>query len=388
MLPDMRTVREPPRFKPKSLKVCSFFAGVGFLDFGFELCDYDVMLVNEIHPPFLESYKYARTHLNLPPPKLGYHAGDVSEFLTPAKQAWLTKHMAALRQEGAAIGFIGGPPCPDFSVGGKNKGQEGDRGKLSATYVQLICAAKPDFFLFENVKGLWKTFKHRAFYDEMKAALIDGGYAVTDRLINAIEYGAPQNRERIILIGFNEAFLHRLKPNAPILGGQLATFPWRARTRYRAEKVLALPWQGVQPFKEHSRTRPPSGVPVELTVEHWFRKNRVDSHPNAKDGFRPRNGKARMSRVGEGDDSRKSFKRLHRWRYSPTVAYGNNEVHLHPYLARRISVAEALALQSLPKEFQLPPDVTLSNKFKMTGNGVPYLAARGLALTIKDFLEG
>ncbi len=43
------------------------------------------------------------------------------------------------------------------------------------------------------------------------------------------------------------------------------------------------------------------------------------------------------------------YKRLHRWRYSPTACYGNNEVHLHPYKPRRISVAEALAIQSLPQ---------------------------------------
>ena len=69
------------------------------------------------------------------------------------------------------------------------------------------------------------------------------------------------------------------------------------------------------------------------------------------------------------------------------MAYGNNEVHLHPYKARRLSVAEALALQSLPKEFQLPQNITLSNAFKTVGNGVPYEASKGIAETILDFLK-
>ena len=94
-----------------------------------------------------------------------------------------------------------------------------------------------------------------------------------------------------------------------------------------------------------------------------------------------------METIEEGDVSKKSYKRLHRWRFSPTVAYGNNEVHLHPYRIRRISVAEALALQTLPKEFALPSDMTLTNKFKTIGNGVPYLLSYGIARTIKDFLE-
>ena len=74
-----------------------------------------------------------------------------------------------------------------------------------------------------------------------------------------------------------------------------------------------------------------------------------------------------------------------RWRYSPTAAYGNNEVHIHPYKPRRISAAEALAIQSLPAGFVLPPDMSLTNMFKTIGNGVPYLAARGIAKTLIQF---
>ena len=89
----------------------------------------------------------------------------------------------------------------------------------------------------------------------------------------------------------------------------------------------------------------------------------------------------------QGESAGKSFKRLHRWRYSPTAAYGNNEVHLHPYLPRRISVAEALAIQSLPESFSLPSDLPLSAKFKMVGNGVPYLLALGIATELREWLD-
>jgi DNA (cytosine-5)-methyltransferase 1 len=111
------------------------------------------------------------------------------------------------------------------------------------------------------------------------------------------------------------------------------------------------------------------------------------NHPNNNDYFTPRAGLSKFQIIQEGDDKKKSYKRLHRWRYSPTAAYGNNEVHLHPYKARRISVAEALAIQSLPKEFVIPHNISLSNKFKSIGNGVPYLAAKGLALNIFDFIH-
>ena len=109
---------------------------------------------------------------------------------------------------------------------------------------------------------------------------------------------------------------------------------------------------------------------------------------NALDCFVPRNGLAKMQIIEEGDDSKKSYKRIHRWRYSPTVAYGNNEVHLHPYKARRLTVAEALSLQSLPKEFSLPAEMSLTDKFKTTGNGVPFMLAKGIAQTIYEYLNG
>ena len=88
----------------------------------------------------------------------------------------------------------------------------------------------------------------------------------------------------------------------------------------------------------------------------------------------------------EGDVERKCYKRLHRHRYSPTAAYGNNEVHVHPFLPRRISVSEALAIQSLPANFEIPVNVTLSDAFKTIGNGVPFVAARGVAESLLEYL--
>ena len=145
-------------------------------------------------------------------------------------------------------------------------------------------------------------------------------------------------------------------------------------------------WPTTNPFTEGSNLPRPNTVPIELTVQHWFDKNDVSNHANSKHCFTPRAGLARFLSVEEGDDSKKSYKRLHRWRYSPTAAYGNNEVHLHPNLPRRISVAEALAIQSLPASFELPPTMTLSNMFKTVGNGVPYLAGVGLAKSILNHL--
>ena len=92
-------------------------------------------------------------------------------------------------------------------------------------------------------------------------------------------------------------------------------------------------------------------------------------------------------RSWEGDVSRKSFKRLHRFRFSPTAWYGNQEVHLHPWKARRLSVREALRIQSVPDEYVLPKEMSLSAKFKMICNGVPCIMARAVAQSVHEVLQ-
>ncbi|GAB4186350.1 MAG: DNA cytosine methyltransferase [Coleofasciculaceae cyanobacterium] len=373
------------------ISIFSFFAGAGFLDLGFELGGFDVAYVSEIHSPFMEAYRYSRQCLNLPSPIYGCHEGEAADVsrLIEGKQA---QHLGELvqdcRQKSELVGFIGGPPCPDFSVGGKNRGREGDNGKLSACYVELICQQQPDFFLFENVKGLWSTKKHRTFFEQLKYRLVEAGYVLTEQFINALEYGVPQNRDRIILIGFKDSLISDLGIKLINRGKlPLGTFDWDKHKIYSKHQVFSFPWPTTNPFKEDSSILYPGGIPEDLTVEYWFRKNDVLNHPNAKHFFKPRAGIKRFESVDEGDDAKKSYKRLHRWRYSPTACYGNNEVHLHPYKVRRLSVAETLAIQSLPKDFALPEHLSLSNMFKTIGNGVPYLASKALALTIADFLE-
>jgi len=369
------------------VKLFSFFSGAGFLDLGFETEGFSITFVNEHLPAFLDAYKHSRKALKIAEPEHKYYCGSITDFTENATLARKLKELVEdSRRDGSLIGFIGGPPCPDFSVGGKNRGRHGENGKLSETYVHLICRQKPDFFLFENVKGLWLTKRHRKFYDELSLDLHDAGYKTSERLINAVEFGVPQDRDRIILVGFRNTVSER--SGLPFDYMTNGFFQWSKFTKYHSDDVFSKPWPTSQPFSMDSSVPMPAGIPAELTVEYWFRKNDVDAHPNAQHCFKPRAGLARFQSVAEGDDSKKSFKRLHRWRYSPTACYGNNEVHLHPYRARRISVAEALAIQSLPKGFELPPEMSLSTMFKTVGNGVPYLAAKELARTIHSFLRG
>lgn len=366
------------------MNIFSFFSGAGFLDLGFELSGhYDVVYVNEFHKAFNDVYRYARTKMGIGEPQYGHHVEDITKIIGSPELDELKAQVSESKSK-TLTGMIGGPPCPDFSVAGKNRGKDGENGKLSGTYVSLICEALPDFFLFENVKGLYRTAKHREFFEFLKNKLRKAGYVLTEQLINSIEYGAPQDRDRIILIGFRKDIAKQY--HLPFKDGELLEFDWNKGKLYSRE-IFSLPWPKTSPYRENVRTDAPEGIIKEVTVQYWWEKNDVLNHPNANMYFQPRAGLYRFQTKDEGDDVKKCYKRLHRWRYSPTCAYGNNEVHIHPYKPRRISVAEALALQSLPKEFELPTDMTLTDAFKTIGNGVPYMAALGIANTINDYIN-
>ena len=370
------------------MNIFSFFSGAGFLDLGFELQgNYNIVFVNEFHKAFNRVYQYARQHMGLPTPKYGHHVEDITEYLDGKHDEKLQRLLGWVEEskQEYITGFIGGPPCPDFSVAGKNRGKEGENGKLSGTYANLICRALPDFFVFENVKGLYRTARHRHFFEELKVLFRESGYSLTEQLVNSLEYGAPQDRDRIILIGIQEKVIERL--NLTSYDGTLIKFPWESHKLYKLDDVKKLPWPDKSPYNKGIPTSIPDGLIKELTVEYWWEKNDVVNHPNANMYFQPRAGIVRFETKDEGDVEKKCYKRLHRWGYSPTAAYGNNEVHIHPYLPRRISAAEALAIQSLPANFILPTDMTLSDAFKTIGNGVPFLLAKGIANSIFDFLN-
>ncbi|MCD8189329.1 MAG: DNA cytosine methyltransferase [Clostridiales bacterium] len=354
------------------IEVYSFFSGVGFLDLGFEDAGFNIVFVNECNERFLDAYQYARRNRNHIP-RYGYSCDDARSYLSDEK--WNEAFPEYNNRENNLIGFIGGPPCPDFSVAGQNKGITGSNGQLTSVYANLIIKRQPDFFVLENVKGLYQTKKHRQFYDKLKRKLYRAGFSLFDSVENALEYGVPQYRDRLILIGLNRATF-----------GRGIKYSIGSNRIYMLNEIMAKKWPTTTAFVENGNLEMPDGIIRKLTVQHWFEQNHVTEHPNGNDTFKIKNI-SKFNAIPEGATAGKSFKRLHRWRYSPTAAYGNNEVHLHPYLPRRISVAEALAIQSLPAWFELPGNIPLSSKFKMVGNGVPYLLSLGIATELFEWID-
>uniref|UniRef100_A0A6H1ZID1 Putative methyltransferase n=1 Tax=viral metagenome TaxID=1070528 RepID=A0A6H1ZID1_9ZZZZ len=96
--------------------------------------------------------------------------------------------------------FVGGSPCQDLSVAGKRKGLEGERSGLFAEYIRALEEKKPKYFIWENVKGVLssnKGFDFARVQDQMAQA----GYGLWWQVLNAKDFGVPQNRERVFVVG-------------------------------------------------------------------------------------------------------------------------------------------------------------------------------------------
>lgn len=271
----------------KKISIFSFFSGIGILDLAFEKNGYTIVFVNEYDNLFMESYQYAREQMNRHTPIYGYHNDSAERYAKRRGKRNLINLVAREHEKGNLVGFIGGPPCPDFSVAGKNAGANGENGRLTKVYFDIICRCRPDFFLFENVKGLVKTEKHRAFYNEMMMKVQANDYVMAEKVLNALEYGVPQFRERVFMVGIHKG-LYQNEPNTLI-------FEWDKHSLFDTEDVLTRAWPKEREFMVNSPYAfPAKGILKKLTVEYWFNKNDVENHPNGKDIFQVKRGREKM----------------------------------------------------------------------------------------------
>ncbi len=365
-----------------TIPLISFFTGGGFLDIGFEQAGFQVVWTNEANADFAGMYEYGITkwRQSIDPHAEEARISDTRSIENISSPEIIKKAFSNGKPD--FFGVIGGPPCPDFSIGGKNQGGKGINGRLSKTYVRKIYKLKPTFFILENVPGLYKTKVHREFLSKLERGLEARGYCLDLKIINALELGVPQDRERLIMVGIKRSYV------AKCLGRKIPCnerdwFPWPVNEKYKDAKRKFL-W----PTIVENGTPPsrPSNIPLELTVYSLFNsKSDPLKQLNGTDCFKPYSKKFLI--IKEGDTQRKSFKKLHRYRFSPTVCYGHNEVHLHPWEKRRLSVREAMRIQGVPDSYSLPEKSPLSYKFAIVSNGVPVPLAYEVAKTLRKFLE-
>ncbi|OYO25880.1 DNA cytosine methyltransferase [Janthinobacterium sp. PC23-8] len=173
----------------KGIRVISFFTGAGGLDLGFDLTGYDVVYATDIDAMCCETLK-----ANL---------GGVLSKSTIVEQADIRKIDPSTLPKDIDL-IIGGPPCQSFSASGRRaggaSGRLDDRGTLFEAYCKIIDYVKPKAFLFENVRGILGTNKGED-WNAIVESFRDIGYTISYRILDALDYGAPQQRERMIMVG-------------------------------------------------------------------------------------------------------------------------------------------------------------------------------------------
>ncbi|WP_235839389.1 DNA cytosine methyltransferase [Corynebacterium urinipleomorphum] len=168
----------------KQPTMLSTFAGCGGMDRGFEDAGFKTIWANDLHPDAVRTFE-----ANFGPGII--HQGDITE-LDPFEDPSIP---------GADL-ITGGFPCQDFSNVWKQPGLDGERGNLYKNFRDFIAAKKPAAFVGENVKGLLTANGGNAIktiVEDLES--ISPGYLVKPRLYNFAEYGVPQFRERVLIVG-------------------------------------------------------------------------------------------------------------------------------------------------------------------------------------------
>ena len=261
--------------------------------------------------------------------------------------------------------IIGGPPCQGFSSIGKQNIND-QRNDLIFEFGRIIKSIKPSFFIMENVSGLIHD-KNVFYFNRLKNFFISNGYKINYRLLNAAEYGVPQLRKRVFLIGHKSPF------------------------EYNFPKPIFL--------KENYRT-------VGETIMDLVNKKNIQNHVPMKHNDIVRK---RISFINEGggitknipkkflqgsrSDYRKNklknlshvYKRLHRKLPSGTMVPGHNAFPLHPTLDRALTVREAARLQTFPDKIIF--EGTRQEQCILVGNAVPVQLAKVIGKSIKESLD-
>lgn len=234
---------------------------------------------------------------------------------------------------------IGGPPCQPFSVGGNQQGPRDSRDGFPA-FLAAIEKCDPEIFIFENVRGL--LYKNKSYFEFIKKELESLGYVIEARLLNTVNFGVPQNRERVIVVG------HR---------GQFK-FPVPQLSRVTAGEAL----EGLKN----------SGIPN----PKWL-NDRMDAYiakyEKASKCITPRDFHLdRPARTVTCRNLAGATGDMHRLRFKDGMR-------------RRLTVREGARLQSFPDWFEFEGNET--RQFYQVGNAVPPLFAFQLAKAAEVYLN-
>lgn len=328
------------------MNIISLFTGAGGLDIGFIEAGYTEILASDIMPQAKESY-------NANYPQTTFLLKDICQVTV--------EEIRQLTNNQTVDVIIGGPPCQGFSNMG-NKNSADPRNMLFENYVRIVNTLQPRCFLFENVKGLYTMFEGR-FFKKVVSSFLSIGYNVHFSLIDSSNYGVPQKRERVIIVGS--------RIDKPF------KFPAYSNESYGKIHSYANVGNAINDLMDKGEE-----IPNHIPLSHSDKViQRYRLIPEGGKLPKPEELPEEIRRKGFGT----TYVRLHRQKLSPTIVPGNNALPVHPVLDRSLTPREAARIQTFPDDYIFKGD--RRSQCIQVGNAVPPLLAAKLAHALKLYIN-
>lgn len=328
------------------MNIISLFTGAGGLDIGFIEAGYNDILASDIMPQAKETYNTNYPHTT-------FLLKDICQVTTDELRQLIGN------QEVDVI--IGGPPCQGFSNMG-NKNSADPRNLLFENYVRIVKDLQPCCFLFENVKGLFTMFEGR-FFKQVVLSFLSIGYNVHFSLIDSSNYGVPQKRERVIIVGSK-------------IDRQFK-FPAHNLDSYGSIKSYSNVGEAINDLMDKGEE-----IPNHIALVHSEKVvRRYQYIPEGGKLPKPEELPEEIRRKGFGT----TYVRLHRQKLSPTIVPGNNALPVHPVLDRSLTPREAARIQTFPDSYIFKGE--RRSQCIQVGNAVPPLLAAKLAHSLELYIN-
>ena len=343
----------------KKNKIIDLFCGCGGLSKGFEDAGFEIKLAIDMWEDAIKTYNH----------NLKYPVGECMD-IHKLDDDYLKKMI----EDNDIVGIIGGPPCQGYSsVGTRNV--DDPRNHLYKEYCRIVEKIRPDFFLIENVKGL-VTLGGGVFKNDIISRFGKMGYTVSYKILNAADYGVPQNRYRVFFVGlknghhfkFPESFSYKVSTKEAI--SDLPTLEDGIKKTY----YLEVP---VSDYQKKMRGRQKILLNHEPT-NHSEQTKKIISL--ISDGGTIKDLPVEYWNVRKYN---KAFQRMNSKGPSNTIDTGHRN-YFHYQENRIPSVRENARIQSFPDDFEFLGSKT--SQYKQVGNAVPPLLAYAIACKIKEEL--
>ncbi|MEE3776343.1 DNA cytosine methyltransferase [Campylobacter sp. CX2-4080-23] len=326
------------------MRLISLFSGAGGLDLGFKKAGFKIAYANEFDKSIWATYEKNHNAILI---KKDIRDIKSSEF------------------EGEFEGIIGGPPCQSWSEAGTLKGIDDYRGKLFFEYIRILREKQPKFFLAENVAGMLFN-RHSKAVENILKLFKECGYNVFVNLVNASDYGVPQDRKRVFYIGFKKSLKVDFKFPLPTTKEKKLTLK---------DAIFDLQ-DSAKPALDKNK----SNQNLEILNHEYF--------------------------IGSYSTIFMSRNRVRGWNEPAfTIQASGRQCQLHPkapkmefiekdrrkfvtgkeYLYRRLTIRECARIQGFDDKFEFIYS-NLNDGYKMVGNAVPVNLAYEIAKDIKKYL--